>query len=202
MVQSVADQPGALALLSFTAASLFALRDRHFKQLPRKAYDSMGGVGGALAQHAEETLGNMTAEEQKLVREAFRHLVTADGTRAVMPHTELRHVLGASPSADSVIEKLVNARLLTASEEDRIEVIHEALLSAWPRLVGWRRDDSEGARLRDQVRAAARQWDDVAAVLAASYWRDEGIRRIPPLARPLSGHAHRNRRRLRRRQLA
>ena len=160
MVQAVADQPGALALLSFTAARLFALRDRHFKQLPRKAYDSMGGVGGALAQHAEETLGNMTAEEQKLVREAFRHLVTAEGTRAVMPRTELRHVLGASASADSVIEKLVNARLLTASEEDRIEVIHEALLSAWPRLVTWRRDDAEGSRLRDQVRAAARQWDD------------------------------------------
>ena len=38
----------------------------------------------------------MTAEEQKLVREAFRHLVTAEGTRAVMPaRNELRQVLGA-----------------------------------------------------------------------------------------------------------
>ncbi|HEU5060213.1 MAG TPA: WD40 repeat domain-containing protein, partial [Kofleriaceae bacterium] len=40
------------------------------------------------------------------------------------------------------------------------EVTHEALLDAWPRLVGWRREDAEGARLRDQLRAAARQWTE------------------------------------------
>ena len=33
--------------------------------------------------------------------------------------------------------------------------MHEALLVAWPRLVEWRREDAEGARLRDQLRAAA-----------------------------------------------
>ena len=38
MVAEVADQPGALALLSFTAAQLWELRDRHFKQLTRRAY--------------------------------------------------------------------------------------------------------------------------------------------------------------------
>src|SRR5678815_846895 len=42
----------------------------------------------------------------------------------------------------------------------RIEVTHEALLEAWPRLVGWRREDAEGARLRDQLRAAVRQWEE------------------------------------------
>src|SRR5688572_32568618 len=43
---------------------------------------------------------------------------------------------------------------------ERVEVVHEALLSAWPRLVTWRREDAEGARLRDQLRAAARKWHD------------------------------------------
>src|ERR1041385_9181465 len=83
-------------LLSFTASKLWELRDRHFKQLPRKAYDAMGGVGGALAKHAEDTMTQFTAEEQKLVREAFRHLVTAEGTRAVLTRAELRQVLGAT----------------------------------------------------------------------------------------------------------
>jgi WD40 repeat protein len=58
---------------------------------------------------------------------------------------------------------LIAARLLVVSEEAggerRVEVIHEALLVAWPRLVAWRREDAEGARLRDQLRTAARQWD-------------------------------------------
>src|SRR5262249_55167567 len=44
MVGTVADQPGALALLSFTASRLWELRDRKFRQLGRKAYAAVGGV--------------------------------------------------------------------------------------------------------------------------------------------------------------
>jgi len=49
MVAEVADQPSALALLSFTAARLWDDRDRHFRLLRRQAYQALGGVGGALA---------------------------------------------------------------------------------------------------------------------------------------------------------
>src|SRR5262249_59683879 len=66
--------------------------------------------------------------------------------------------------AETVIERLIGARLLTASEgvgdHDRIEVIHEALLTSWPRLVKWQQEDAENARMRHQLRAAARQWDE------------------------------------------
>jgi WD40 repeat protein len=47
-----------------------------------------------------------------------------------------------------------------AGGTERIEVTHEALFDAWPRLVTWRREDAEGARLRDQLRAAVRQWEE------------------------------------------
>ena len=46
------------------------------------------------------------------------------------------------------------------TREEQIEVIHEALLGAWPRLVSWRREDADGARFRDQLRVAARQWEE------------------------------------------
>ncbi|HLU65415.1 MAG TPA: serine/threonine-protein kinase, partial [Kofleriaceae bacterium] len=163
MVAEVAGEPGALALLSFTARRLWELRDRRFRQLARKAYTSLGGVGGALAQHAEATLEAMPPEERRLVRLVFRHAVTAAGTRAVLAREELEQLLGGGRHAASVIEKLVAARLLVASDDEgghRIEIAHEALLGAWPRLVGWRREDAEGARLRDQLRAAARQWEE------------------------------------------
>jgi WD40 repeat protein len=165
-------------LLSFTASRLWELRDRHFHRLTRKSYDAIGGVEGALAGHAEETLLACTAEEQKLVREAFRHLVTAEGTRAVLTRAELADVLGRGARADAVIERLVAARLLVATEDadgaETIEVIHEALLSAWPRLVEWRRDDADGARLRDQLRAAARQWQDRGRPRGL-LWRDDAL---------------------------
>jgi WD40 repeat protein len=136
----------------------------------------MGGVGGALAQHAEHTLANLAVDEKRHVREAFRQLVTADGTRAVLTRRELVHVLGAE--SEPVIEKLVAARLLVTTEaeggEQQVEIVHEALLGAWPRLVQWRRDDAEGARLRDQLRAAARQWDERNRP-AGLLWRGEAL---------------------------
>jgi WD40 repeat protein/serine/threonine protein kinase len=187
IVEDVEARPGALALLSFTALRLWELRDERYRQLKRASYEAMGGVGGALAGHAEETLAALPPADAPLVREAFRHLVTADGTRAVLSKTELSQVLGggeraaatakpeppddgsagppsAAERADAVIQRLIGARLLASSEgidgEDRVEVVHEALLSAWPRLVEWRREDAETARMRDQLRAGARQWDD------------------------------------------
>ena len=164
MVEEVADRPGALALLSFTAAKLWELRDRHFHQLTRAAYRSLGGVGGALARHADITLDEMPPEQRALAREAFRHLVTSQNTRAVVTRTDLRQLLGRDAHADHVIEKLVAARLLVTSEneagQETIELVHEALLATWPRLAEWRREDAEGARFREQLRAAAQQWRD------------------------------------------
>src|SRR5262249_27517996 len=133
MVAELEGRQGALALLSFTAAKLWELRDRHFKKLLRKAYQAMGGVGGALAQHAETTLAGFLPEEQRLVREAFRHLVTAEGTRAVLTSGDLTDVLGGGLHANSVIDRLLAARLLVSSEsaagDDQIEIIHETLLT-------------------------------------------------------------------------
>src|SRR5205823_107501 len=130
MVKEVADQPGALPLISFTASKLWELRDRHFKQLTRAAYKLLGGVGGALARHADVTLDDMPQDERALAREAFRQLVTTQNTRAVLPHKDLRALLGGSDAADRVIEKLVAARLLVASENESgaetIEIVHEA----------------------------------------------------------------------------
>ena len=164
MVDEVGEHPSALALLSFAAAQLWELRDRQSRKFRRVAYESMGGVGGALAHHADAVLADMSADELLVVREAFRHLVTAQGTRAVLSRDELDQLLGHGPHSQGVLEKLVGARLLVAREGDQgselIEITHEALIVDWPQLAKWRREDAEGARLRDELRAAARQWDE------------------------------------------
>jgi WD40 repeat protein/tRNA A-37 threonylcarbamoyl transferase component Bud32 len=164
MVAAAAGTHAAIALLSFTAARLWDLRDRHFHQLPSRAYDAIGGVGGAVARHADDTIDRMPATERALVRRAFRHLVTFEGTRAVLGRLELEQLLGGGPETRRLIERLLEARLLTSSEDERgetvIELVHEALLEAWPRLVAWRREDLEGTRLHEQLRSAARQWDE------------------------------------------
>src|SRR6185503_8316926 len=79
---------------------------------------------------------------------------------------------------EAVLERLIGARLLVALEAEggieRIEVVHEALLSAWPRLVRWRQEDEQGARLRDQLRTAARQWEERNHAKGL-LWRDEAL---------------------------
>ena len=87
---------------------------------------------------------------------------------------ERGELLSVFPSAERepagrVLDALVGARLLTAYDEEvragepgreRLEVAHESLLEAWPRLVRWRTQDEGGALLRDQLRQAATLWQD------------------------------------------
>ena len=82
MVASVATERGALPLLAFAARRLWELRDHERRLVTREAYEEIGGVAGALAQHAEATLEAIGHERLPIVRELFRNLVTAQQTRA------------------------------------------------------------------------------------------------------------------------
>jgi WD40 repeat protein len=169
MVQAVEGARAALPLLAFAVSRLWEKRDRERKLLTRAAYEEIGGVAGALAQHAEATMDRIGSERQGLVREVFRNLVTAQGTRAVIDREELLSAFADQEAAGEVLGQLIDARLLTSyeveGEEDepshhRIEVVHESLLRAWPRLVRWQAQDEEGALLRDQLKQAAHLWEE------------------------------------------
>ncbi len=86
-----------------------------------------------------------------------------------MDREELLSVFSDRPAAEEVLRLLVDARLLTTHEEEgkegeaghhRVEIVHESLLRAWPRLVRWQAQDEEGAVLRDQLRQAAHFWKE------------------------------------------
>jgi WD40 repeat protein len=162
MVNEVSRERGVLPLLAFAASRLWEKRDREKGLLTREAYEEIGGVGGALAQHAEETLSRIGEERTPLVRELFRNLVTAQGTRASRGVDELLSIFAKEDerkAAEEVLRELIAARLLT-SYEDSVEIIHESLLSAWPRLVRWQAQDADGVVLRDQLRQTAQVWED------------------------------------------
>ena len=64
MVSAVEGARGALPLLAFAVARLWEKRDRERKLLTREAYREIGGVEGALAQHAEATMERIGPERQ------------------------------------------------------------------------------------------------------------------------------------------
>jgi WD40 repeat protein/serine/threonine protein kinase len=177
IVATVAGTEGGLALLAFTAARLWEHRDRDRRRLTRAAYHTIGGVGGALAKHADDTIASLSGPQRAIAREAFRRLVLVEGTRATFGRGELAEALGGSSDADVVIERLVDARLLIASEGiegARVEIAHEVLVRAWPQLVQWRHEDAEHARMLEQLRAAGQQWDQRGRPNGL-LWRDEAL---------------------------
>ena len=62
ILAEVRQEKGALPLLAFAASKLWEKRDREARRLTREAYLSIGGVSGAMAQHAEETLSSIGAD--------------------------------------------------------------------------------------------------------------------------------------------
>jgi WD40 repeat protein len=171
MLDEVTRERAALPLIAFTAARLWEERERDTGLLTQDAYDQLGGVAGALAQHAESALDGIGADRVPIVRELLRNLVTAQGTRATADFDDLLSLFHAdhqSADAAEVLQALIDARLLTSYEvqtqEDqpparRVEVVHESLLTAWPRLVRWRSQDADSLQLRDELRQAAKLWD-------------------------------------------
>jgi WD40 repeat protein/DNA-binding winged helix-turn-helix (wHTH) protein len=170
MLDAVAGERGALPLAAFAVERLWVHRDREKKLLTRRAYADIGGVAGALAHHAETTLERIGAARLPVIRELFRNLVTSEGTRAVHEWDELLSVFEEpqKPTAEGVLRALIDARLLTSYEireegeepTRRVEIIHESLLANWPRLVRWQTQDADSAQLRDQLRQAARTWNE------------------------------------------
>ena len=170
MVESMLDELEAtrapLPLLQFTAARLWAARDRASQQITEASYEASGGVAGALAIHADAVLASMSSREQRLARLAFSNLVTDERTRAIVSQSELRALAPAGDS-DAMVEvvlRLADARLLLIeSDADRgatVELCHESLIGRWPTLGRWLDEQRDDALFRARLRTAARQWHE------------------------------------------
>ncbi|ACY19019.1 protein kinase domain-containing protein [Haliangium ochraceum] len=163
MLDELADAPGALPILQFTAAKLWELRDRGRRVLDEDSYDRLGGVAGALAVHADAVLASMSSGDQALARQALERLVTHEFTRAVVPMRELRAIARDPDAIERVAYHLAAARLLvveTFDEEDgaTVELIHESLIHGWPTLRRWLDEHREDVEHLARLRAAAKAW--------------------------------------------
>src|SRR5262249_24549708 len=84
MVDAIRGAPLALPLLEFAASMLWERRDRSARLIRREAYEAMGGVAGALAQHADGALQKLSQKEIELARRILLRLIGPGGTRRVL----------------------------------------------------------------------------------------------------------------------
>ncbi|MFC4587111.1 nSTAND1 domain-containing NTPase [Sphaerisporangium corydalis] len=154
---------GALPLLSH--ALLVTWEQRHHPTMTVADYTETGGIRGAIAQTAEAVYADLTGSQQDLARRLFLRLVqVGDDTPDTHRRVRLEELTGG-PQDDlyaetrQVLGRYVDQRLVTA-DADGVEISHEALLRAWPRLREWIDTDRTGHRLHRQLTDAARSWQD------------------------------------------
>jgi WD40 repeat protein/transcriptional regulator with XRE-family HTH domain len=116
-------------------------------------YLGSGGIGGAIAQTAEDIYLALTPDERDGARRLFLRLVhvedEAADTRRRVPRAELEDA--------TLLDRYVEHRLVTV-DATTAEIAHEALLSAWPRLREWVDADRAGLRVHRRLTEAAGVW--------------------------------------------
>jgi len=156
LVASTAESDAGLPLLQFALAELWDVRQGN--RITAKALQSIGGVMGALARHADHLIGTLPMERRPLARRLLMSLVTIEGTRARRTEEELTW---SDPSAKSVLELLVRGRLLVARETPdgaAYEVAHEALLKGWGTLRRWLEENAERRAVKHRLEQATQEW--------------------------------------------
>jgi len=125
-----------LPLLEFVLEGLWTRRDE--RGLTWAAYHELGGLKGAIAQHAEQALTGSAPARLDAARTLLSRLVTIDDQQ----QPARRRALRAEVSLDEepVLEQLVTERLVIA-DGDSIEIAHEVLLEEWAQLRRWIDDD-------------------------------------------------------------
>jgi eukaryotic-like serine/threonine-protein kinase len=163
MLDHLETTPGALPLLQFAAAKLWENRDSARRLLTHHSYAAMGGVAGAIASHADRFVSELGAGKTPLIRAVLLRLVTPERTRAIVPIPELRELSREVGEVQRLIDLMVDARLLVVQTREggkgsTAEIIHESLVQGWPTLRRWLDENQDDAALVDQLRIAARQW--------------------------------------------
>ncbi|KOG14214.1 helix-turn-helix domain-containing protein [Streptomyces viridochromogenes] len=157
IVEDVLDEPGGLPMLSH--ALLETWRRRKGRMLTLAAYEAAGGVRGAIAASAEEAYGELSPAQAHAARHLLLRMVEpGQGNADTRRPLSWEEMAGwEDPGVRAVAGRLTRARLLT-TDDDGVQLAHEALINSWPRLREWIDADRERLRHHRQLTDAARTW--------------------------------------------
>jgi len=155
-----AHDAGVLPLLSH--ALLATWQRRKGGRLTLAGYRAAGGIQGAVAATAERAWSRLDPAARTAARLLLLRLVRlGEDTQATRRRGTRRQLAAESTDPDKTeesLEALVRARLVTLDAET-VEITHEALLTAWPRLREWIDEDRSDHLLRQQLEEDGRSWE-------------------------------------------
>ena len=161
ILDDVGEAPGNLPLLQFALTRLWS-KQRN-KALTHIAYEEIGGVKKALANHAEEIYNQLSETEKNQSQRIFVQLVRpGEGTE------DTRRLATSAEVGGENWELVVHlasprSRLVVTSWNDMlgvntVEVVHEALIKEWQRLREWMSADREFRRWQESLRFLIHAW--------------------------------------------
>lgn len=188
------DEPGALPFLSYALWATW-LR-RQWRTLTIDGYRKAGGVKKAIATTAEDVYNNLTPDQCEIARNIFSRLTTlSEVTVATKRRASVERFIDQihdTKAIEDVIGKLTEPRLLIRGNKT-VEIAHEALLKAWPRLQCWLEEDRENLLKLQRILDSAEEWeklgrDDGALLRGARFenvriWYKDNERRLTPTAK-------------------
>jgi WD40 repeat protein len=172
LIADVRGRPGDLPLLQFALTELWE-RDAAGGVLTEETYRGLGvdlpdgtrlpGAQGALIRRAEQLWQDLGPDDRPRLQRILLGLIAAQPAEAgaASPVTGTRDLGRPARLAQwdqddqRLIQRLIDARLLTADKaaaggQPTVEVSHEALLRAWPRLRNWLKERSKFVQWRAQ----------------------------------------------------
>ncbi|WP_327350514.1 nSTAND1 domain-containing NTPase [Streptomyces sp. NBC_01304] len=168
LIGEAAGEPGSLPLLSH--ALLETWRRSRGRTLTREAYAAAGGIHGAIAQTAEHLYTHMSTHEALQARRILLRLITpGDGTQDTRRPIGRDELDFADPDGLARVLAALSAARLVILDDDTVDLAHEALITAWPRLRGWIDEERERLRTRRDLTEAARTWHSLGRDPSALY---------------------------------
>lgn len=169
LVGDAANEPGALPLIQEALVHLWGKRERNLltaAQYARAGDGVTSGLAVALSNRADASFAALDDIGQAIARRVFLRLVSfgegrAD-TRRQQPLSALRD--GLDPERFiATLHHLTECRLLTADGDETsgnvvVDLAHEALIAAWPRLQEWIRMHRKTEQQRRYLEVDAAQW--------------------------------------------
>ena len=167
--------PDKLPLLEFALKQLWeAATENGYPELTNKAYTAIGGVELALGKHAEKVYEELLQGKQdrekyelKQIQQVFIQLVQpgentgTDDTRRLATRGEI-----GEENWDLVLRlnreevRLVVVGRDEVRDTEKVEVVHEVLISGWSRLTGWMNANREFRVWQERLRAELREWKE------------------------------------------
>ena len=152
---------GSLPLLSHALNQ--AWREHTGQTVTLADYLRIGGIEGAVEKSAQQAYDSLSPSRQVVAQRVFTRLVATSrddrDTADRVSQADLKN--GRSPGeaedVDAVLRIFADKRLLTL-DADTVQISHDVLLTAWPRLSGWLDETRDSRKARARLHTAVAEW--------------------------------------------